>query len=100
VFLNSMSAPLAVDPQPTSSSGLRIMSARWSSEGLVLRFESPRSGVAQIELFDLAGRRLWGERGWSAIPGANSRTVSATVLPAGLYYVRLRIADESAAAKV
>ncbi len=64
-----------------------------SAGATTLRFSLPQSGVARIDVLDLAGRRVWSQEAMFA-PGAHSvewdgRDAQGAVLPAGVYFVRL-----------
>jgi hypothetical protein len=56
-------------------------------EGLRLSFALPRPEPARLEIFDLAGRRVW-ERHWSA-PVIGDQSIVATGLPEGVFLARL-----------
>ncbi len=72
-----------------------------SRGAFTLAFTLAASASADLEVFDLAGRRVWARR-WDALsPGPHHVAISPGDLPrGGLYFVRLRQAGRSATARV
>lgn len=71
-----------------------------ASSSVSFRLQAPRESWVQLDVFDVAGRRVYGWQGRS--PGGSERTVewnlrnfNGTELESGIYFVRLRAANES-----
>ena len=79
-------AILGIHPNPMATRG-------------TVRFALPGSAPAALEMFDIAGRRVW-SREVGALPGEHSLTLAdGKHLPAGVYLVRLARGSRIASAR-
>jgi len=78
---NSLTPRLAVFPNPFR-------------DAFQVDFDSDRSGQAQVELFDLMGKRLLQQAELLAI-GKNRFSVDAMDLPSGTYWLRITVGSET-----
>ncbi|RJP80835.1 MAG: T9SS C-terminal target domain-containing protein [Candidatus Zixiibacteriota bacterium] len=73
-----------------------------------LRFDLPAAGWVRLEVFDTAGRRVYGARHASPLPsgeawypaGTHEVTFDGTALPSGIYFVRLAAGEGTQVQKV
>jgi hypothetical protein len=90
-----------------SPAGLRILSVSPNpfSGGTEIQLEVERGGSLQVDVFDVAGRRVWsGQRLLSGPGGASvrirARDQSGAALRSGVYFVRVSAAGATATSKV
>jgi hypothetical protein len=72
-----------------------------ASTTVTFRFQAPPESPVTLDVFDVAGRRLYGWQGIAPGPGQqtiewNLRDFNGTELQSGIYFVRLRAADQTA----
>jgi len=82
---------LSVPPAPAALA----LAAPWPNparDGWTVRFSLPAAGDATVELFDVAGRRVGGERLRAAAAGPRQVRLDAGGLAPGVYRLRLRAA--------
>jgi hypothetical protein len=88
----------------TPTAGTFALSRPWpnpSRGALNLAFTLAAAAPAELEAFDLAGRRVWARRWESATAGPHHVAISPSELPrSGLYFVRLRQAGVTATRRV
>lgn len=71
-----------------------------SNGAFFIRFQAPPDGVADVQVRDLQGR-LCAERHFSGLlPGSQTVGVDLPVLPAGVYFLTLRLAGRTAAGRL
>ena len=66
---------------------------------LNLEFTTQKSGEAQLQVFDLMGRQVLGEK-FQVSQGENQRRLNMASLPGGQYFIRLNLTDGQATMKV
>ena len=71
-----------------------------TSEMLYIRFDSQRSGTAQLQLQDVLGRTLEVRDGQEVLTGENLYEFDLSELPAGMYQVQLNIDGKTAIQKI
>ena len=94
------SSTVGVDGPATAVLSLRGMTPNPTRGTPSIAFTLDRSGDAQLELFDLAGRRVWGQtlNGLTAGPHT-TRIDNSVALSPGLYIIRLTQGDRSLTAR-
>jgi hypothetical protein len=98
----TINAPTGVGPGPQLAFGLRGVEPNPAIGRVTIRFSLPVAAPANLEVLDLAGRRV-AEREVGAMgPGAHTVTLSSELasLPAGVYAVRLRQLGNSQTVKL
>jgi hypothetical protein len=92
---------LGVDPNLQTSFGLRGVAPNPVAERMAVSFTLRSSDPAELELIDVSGRR-WLSREVGSLGAGNQRVDLAVAgrVPAGLYFLRLTQAGESATTRV
>jgi hypothetical protein len=101
-------APIVPAPEPVhartaassrTTSTPSVLSVRWrSTAGATLALNLPEASPASIELFDVAGRKLWSRE--VVGPGEQDVHVLDGVCPSGIYVARLAQGGRTATAHV
>ncbi len=88
----------------TATGGAFALTAPWPNPvrgALNVAFTSAVASPAELDLFDVAGRRVWSRRWASPAPGPHHAVIAAGELQrAGLYFLRLRQAGLAATRRV
>lgn len=87
-----------------ATSGSLSLARPWPNPvrgALNVAFTSAVASPAELDLFDVAGRRVWSRRWAAPAPGPHHAVIAAGELPrAGLYFLRLRQAGLAATRRV
>lgn len=72
-----------------------------ASNLVTFRFQAPAESDVHLDVYDVAGRRVYGWRGRASIAGGqtvewNLRDFNGTEVQSGIFFVRLRAAGETA----
>jgi len=106
VFSGRMSLTSAREDEPSAPDGLAITSVYPNpfNSGVSIRYNLPLTGKANVEIYDLAGRRVRTLSAGQATAGSGQLIWDGAdsfgqPMASGIYFVRLNSADKSAAQK-
>lgn len=94
-------SPTGVDVDLPPGCALREPWPNPASNSVTFRLQSPPGATLVIDVFDVAGRRLYGWKGASSMTGERTiewdlRDLDGSELQSGIYFVRLSAAGETA----
>ncbi len=101
--LGALADPIATAPAlaPRTAFALRGVQPNPAPAGATVTFALPDARPASLELFDVAGRRVWSRE--VGVLGAGEHVVplrDGVASPPGLYLIRLRQGEQTATARV